>query len=233
MNHHPSKELLEMYTTADLDESLSAIVAAHVESCLECRGVVKAIEESSGNELFSQQSKDSLDPVSAPHSSWQSVLSKISGTVVISATNKKAASTSISIDGQSFDLPRSLQNLDPSKLKWMSFGQGGKISRLKGNSKDSLLLIYLAANEEVPEHTHAGAEYSYVISGSFAADGTEYQSGDFSYSNSEIRHTPRATSPDGCLLISKVENQLNFFQGILRPLNGLIWSFLNWKFTRL
>lgn len=233
MNHHPSKKLVEMYAKADLDDSLSAILAAHLESCLECRAIVRAAEETSSTEIFSKQNADFLNPVSFPKKSWENVLSKIADTAVTGDTNKKLSPTSIKIEGRSFDLPRSLQNLDPSKLKWMPFGRGGKISRLKGDRKDSLLLIYLAANEEVPEHTHAGAEYSYVISGSFAADGTEYQTGDFSHSNSEILHAPRATSPNGCLLVSKVESQLNFFQGILRPLNGLLWSFLNWKFTRL
>lgn len=233
MNHHPSKKIIEMFAKAELDDSLSAVVSAHVESCGNCRNIVKATEENLSHDIFAEEKAEFTKSPSSLSQDWQKVLSKMTKEVVHEGTVAKTSPVSIEIEGQAFDLPQSLRNLDPAKLKWISFGRGGKISRLKKSGKDSLFLIYLAANEEVPQHSHAGSEYSYVISGSFAADGTEYHSGDFSCSNNETLHTPKATSPDGCLLVSKVENQLLFFQGIFKPFNRLLWSFLNWKFTRL
>ncbi len=229
MKHHPSSEILKKFSGAELNESLSAVVAAHIEQCSECRNLVGYIEKTLASELqvLSDSSDEELD------NNWENILSRLDEKPkpIKSAIAGKPADFTIS--DQTFEMPRSLKNIDVSNLKWMSFGKTGKITRLKGNETSSLLLIYLGPNEDVPFHSHAGAEYSYVISGSFAADGMEFQTGDFSFSDQTINHSPRATSPDGCLLVSNIEERLNFFSGTLKPLNRIVWKFLNWKFSRL
>jgi anti-sigma factor ChrR (cupin superfamily) len=111
----------------------------------------------------------------------------------------------------------------------MPFGKGGKICKLGDEGNKALFLIHLSFNEEVPLHSHEGAEHSYVISGSYTADGVQFETGDFSTSTESVTHAPKAGSEDGCLLLSSVENRLNFFQGWLSPLNGLLWWVLSMR----
>lgn len=233
MKHHPSNEVLRKFAAAELNESLSSVISAHIEQCSMCLNSVASFEKALASDMYSSSpaspdSPDSLDEI------WLNISSQLD-----SSKNEQAnffdfsKPTEIVVGDQRFEMPHSLRHLSLTSLKWMSFGQRGKIARLKGNESNSLLLIYLGPNEEVPPHSHSGAEYSYVISGSFAAAGSEFETGDFSFSDHTVVHSPKATSPDGCLLLSNVEEPLYFFRGMLKPLNRIFWRFLNWKFDHL
>lgn len=229
MKHHPSNEVLKKYAEAELNESLSSVVSAHIEQCSMCRSSVNSIEKFLATDLYSKTSpsQESLDSI------WSNITGKLDAKPRQEKSSDLSKPTHITVGDQTFEMPRSLRNINLPDMKWMSFGREGKIARLKGDESSSLLLIYLGPNEEVPLHSHSGAEYSYVISGSFAASGTVFETGDFAFSDNTDVHTPKATSPDGCLLVSNVEERLNFFQGLLKPLNWIFWKFLNWKFNRL
>jgi putative transcriptional regulator len=139
----------------------------------------------------------------------------------------------IVIDGVKFDLPRALKKMTAKPIKWAPFGKGGKISKIGEESGKSLFLIYLSPNGEVPMHSHEGREHSYVIAGSYSADGLTFATGDFSTSTEAVAHAPKAESDDGCLLLSSVENRLNFLQGWLKPFNALFWWVLNFRVRAL
>ncbi len=230
MKHHPSNEVLRKFAAAELNESLSSVISAHIEHCSMCANSMTSHEKALASDMYSSSviQQGSLDRI------WLDISSQLD-----SSRNDQSNSlhfvkpAEILVGDQKFELPRSLRHISLSSLKWISFGQRGKIARLKGNESNSLLLIYLGPNEEVPPHSHSGVEYSYVISGSYSAAGSEFETGDFSFSDKTVVHSPKATSPDGCLLLSNVEEQLNFFQGFLKPLNQIFWRFLNWKFDHL
>lgn len=230
MKHHPSNEVLRKFASAELNESLSSVISAHIEHCSMCVNSVTSFEKALASDMYSS----TVTPQGSLDAIWMNISSQLD-----SSRNDQTNSfefskpTEIVVGDQRFEMPRSLRHISLSSLKWMSFGQRGKIARLKGNESNLLLLIYLGPNEEVPPHSHSGAEYSYVISGSFAAAGSEFETGDFSFSDQTVVHSPKATSPDGCLLLSNVEEPLYFFRGILKPLNRIFWRFLNWKFDRL
>ncbi len=218
--HHPSSDLIKRFVSGSLDSTLASIVSAHVEHCSQCAKAVSGFEQTSSIEAFS-----SPLVVAAPEmaDAW----TKISSRLVTTDNSFAKDQAEIEIFGLKFELPRALKSLVTNPIKWMPFGKGGMISKLGQEHGKSLFLIYLPANEQVPIHSHAGMEYSYVISGSYSADGLEFNTGDFSSSSETVVHAPKAGSDDGCLLLSSVENRLNFFQGWLRPFNRLLWWFLN------
>jgi putative transcriptional regulator len=219
-SHHPSSELLEYFAEASLDGSLASVVSAHVEHCSSCQKLVRSTEQELSSNVFSGAVQISSTEAS---DAWKSISSRMN------APKSRGPSTQgeIFIDGIKFDLPRSLHKLAAKPMKWMPFGKGGKISKLGDERGKSFFLIYLSSNEEVPMHSHEGSEYSYVIAGSYSADGLTFETGDFSVSTETVTHAPKAGSEDGCLLLSSVENRLNFFQGWLRPFNALLWWVLN------
>ena len=227
-SHHPSSELLKKFAEADLDGSLLSVVSAHVEHCSLCRRSVKGLEQDLSSQVFNSTTQLSS---SEANEAWKKVSARLgSGSPQDPVVDKEA---SIQILGLKFELPRALHSLASKPLKWMPFGNGGRICKLGQENGKTLFLIYLAPDEEVPLHSHAGMEHSYVISGSYSADGLQFETGDFSSSSEEIVHAPKAGSEDGCLLLSSVENRLNFLQGWLKPLNGLLWWILNFRVNRL
>jgi putative transcriptional regulator len=220
--HHPSSELLVKYATAGLDRSLASVVSAHVEHCSACKSSVQRFEQSSSLSAFVTPFElSSLETSEA----WQKVSLRLRS--VDRPRTLGETKNSILIDGVIFELPRALNNWVSKPIQWMSFGKGGKICKLGNEGGKALFLIYLTPNEEVPYHSHEVSEHSYVVSGSYSADGVQFETGDFSFSNETIVHAPKAGSEDGCLLLSSVENRLNFLQGWLSPLNGFLWWILN------
>ncbi len=220
--HHPTSELLKEFAEAKLDGSLSSVVSAHVEHCSVCQKSIHSLEETLSSQVFNSASRISSSEMSEAWDKITSRLGTASGPRTIPETQNE-----IQVDGSKFVLPRALRQWAEKPIKWMPFGNGGKICKLGEENEKALFLIYLSSNEEVPLHSHAGMEHSYVISGSYAADGVEYETGDFSCSSEEVTHAPKAGSGDGCLLLSSVENRLNFLHGWLKPLNGLLWWVLS------
>lgn len=220
-SHHPPSELLKNFTEGSLDGSLASVISAHIEHCSSCQKYVYKIEQ----ELSSSAFASVPPPVSTIdlNEAWNKLSSQMNEPTNI----KPRAQSEITLDGMTFYLPRSLHKMAAKPLKWMAFGRGGKLCRLGHENGRSLFLIYLSANEEVPLHSHEGPEYSYVVAGNYSADGIQFDTGDFSISNKEIIHAPKAGSDDGCLLLSSVDKRLNYLHGWLKPFNGLLWWILN------
>ncbi len=225
--HHPLPELLESFARADLDGSLATIVSAHIEHCSRCRKSIKDLEQSLSFQLFEAAPQPIAPQLIAmdTREAWQKLCSRLESSKTPSAG--LSTQNEIHVNGLKFELPRVLQKFASKPIKWMPFGKGGQICKLGNEGRKSLFLIYLSSNEEVPLHSHAGAEHSYVISGSYSADGLTFETGDFSCSTESITHAPKAGIEDGCLLLSSVENRLDFLHGWLKPLNGLLWWILN------
>jgi putative transcriptional regulator len=209
-----------MFAEANVDGSLASVVSAHVQHCSACQKTVRATEHELSSRSFRSAASVSTAEV---NEAWKSISSHMN------APKGRGSNTQgeIVIDGKKFDLPRALHSIAAKPLKWMPFGKSGKISKLGAERGRSLFLIYLASNDEVPLHSHEGTEHSYVIAGSYCADGLTFETGDFSVSTDTATHAPKAGSGDGCLLLSSIENRLNFLQGWLKPFNGLLWWVLN------
>ena len=219
---HPSSDLLKKFAEAQIDGAISSVVSAHTEHCSLCLRALRGLELQLSSQVFnadSQMSTTQLDDA------WKKISSRL--TADTDATKNLDIQSELQLDGCKFVLPKALRQWCKVPLKWVAFGKGGKICKVGDEKGRSLFLIYLAANEEVPLHSHAGHEHSYVISGRYSADGVDYNTGDFSCSAEDVTHAPKAGSDGGCLLLSSVETRLNFFHGLLSPLNGPLWWVLS------
>jgi putative transcriptional regulator len=221
MNHHPDKILLEKYSAAELGGPLTSMISLHLEQCEECKVHYQQIFKSSANTLAEEKlSFDGLDLDLA----FQKLTQKIhetNKTEFVSQTND----IKITFNDKVFSLPNSLKFLNEQVIPWKEFGKQNAIAPVLSTKDGNFYLIYMGPGETVPTHSHTHVEYSYVLSGEYHDGQSTYSTGDFSINKTV--HTPMATSDDGCLVLSWVEGRLNFFQGIFKPLNSILWWYLH------
>lgn len=224
MIHHPQNEIIEKYTLGELSAQLASMVSAHLDQCEDCRlGQKKILERESLQVALtpSQLSHNELD------SAFLSIMNKVSTQGQKTKEIAETQSATIQVSGQVIQLPRSLNFLKDQQITWKEFGKKNAIAPVVVTPKGNFYLIYMGPGESVPQHNHSGTEYSYVVAGSYDDGLSVFNTGDFSFSTHETSHSPRATSEDGCLVISWVEGRLNYFDGFLKPLNSLLWWYLH------
>lgn len=224
MIHHPKNEILELFTTGKLLNPLALMVTAHLNLCKQCSTIYQNLLKIKSANLETshlQQTDIELDLA------FSSVLKMINTDSEISNVKAQTKETVIDISGQSISLPSSFNFLQNYQINWKEFGNKNAIAPLTISPEGNFYLIYIGPGESVPEHDHSGAEYSYVAAGSYFDGNSNFSTGDFSVSFQNHRHNPKATSDDGCLVISWVEGRLNYFKGIFKPLNTILWWYLH------
>ncbi len=222
INFHPSSEQLRAFATGDLAPALSIMVSAHCDMCPRCMDMV--------NNMTEELAQESLEEVAVPNaellpSAMQSMLaditklpSSLSADDLINIAQKKDH-TNIELDGRKFQLPRTLHRYVNKTGNWSSLV--GKLwqAPVDMGTQGVANFIFMGHGGSVPEHTHRGTEYTLVINGEFSDGLNQYDSGDFILMDSSHTHTPQATSHDGCLVFSMVDEPLHFTSGLARLLN--------------
>lgn len=224
MNHHPHSDLLSQFAKGELVTPLSSMISAHIELCSDCKKAYKLLTEQEGEELVCAQSEMSATDLD---DSFEGFLDLIERHTANSACSKGSEGAVVNVLGRSFHLPRAFGFLQDQIIEWKEFGKKNAVAPMSfSQEKGTFYLIYIGQGERVPEHGHSGSEFSYVAAGSYEDGISKYETGDFSLFDSSQMHSPVATSSDGCLVVSWVEGRLNYFTGILKPLNPLLWWYL-------
>jgi putative transcriptional regulator len=224
MIHHPQTDIILKYTEGELIPSLASMIASHLEVCDQCRMHYKEFLQQSARHLESGSVELSGMDVDR---AFNMVMEKLDQQKFPEENRAETQQVQINVSGQLITLPRSMNFLKDEQIIWKEFGKKNAIAPLVTGPKGNLYLIYIGPGESVPQHNHTGVEYSYVAAGSYNDGISTFNTGDFSISSDEVSHSPRATSEDGCLVISWVEGRLNYFDGWLKPLNSLLWWYLH------
>lgn len=224
MMQHPQEQVIQDFAKGTLISPIATMVSAHLEVCEICQCHYKELIDSEAkaleNEVYNLSTGD-MDKA------FDSIMSKIGSESVNSNRNVNDEAVSIEISGQVIQLPRAMNFLKDQKISWKEFGNKNAIAPVSMSPQGNFYLIYIGPGESVPKHDHSGLEYSYVAAGTYEDGISTFNTGDFSVSGSGYTHSPKATSSDGCLVISWVEGRLNYFDGILKPLNSLLWWYLH------
>lgn len=223
MTQHPQENLIKAFSKGDLIPPLAAMVSAHIEKCTACRVSYNELLKLEAKSLENEVHDLSVGDVDV---FFDSVINKISS-VHEPLLGGAVEDAEIEISGKIVKLPRALNFLKDQNIPWKEFGKKNAIAPVTTTQEGNFYLIYIGPGEKVPNHGHSGLEYSYVAAGSYVDGISEFNTGDFSVSGSDHVHSPQATSSDGCLIISWVEGRLDYFHGILRPLNSLLWWYLH------
>lgn len=220
---HPTHQKLKDFALGVLSPTESLMLSAHCDMCSMCRTFVSKIEEEEAERFFNQECAF-IDQSNDDFSSIE-LVNKIVSNADNDSRSKNSVhhvekqSASIELDGRLFQLPRTLQRYAGKTGNWSSLV--GKLwqAPVDLGPDGAANFIYMAMGGSVPEHTHRGSELTLVINGKFDDGINEYQSGDFIALDNHHIHTPKASSPEGCLVFSVIDQPLHFTSGIARLLN--------------
>lgn len=224
MIHHPQKSIIGKYSKGELLTPLATLVSAHLEVCQTCSSHYSDMIHADALDFESSSidfSNNTIDHA------FGLVMNKIENPDIFHSADNESENIMLRVSGQVIPLPRSMNFLKDKQIPWKEFGQKNAIAPILTGAEGNLYLIYMGPGETVPKHNHEGMEYSYVVAGTYDDGISSFTTGDFGFFTQTTTHSPRATSDDGCLVISWVEGRLNYFDGWLKPLNSILWWYLH------
>ncbi|MBB1389174.1 anti-sigma factor [Shewanella vesiculosa] len=227
INYHPDQHMLSLHAKGELPLSMSIAISAHAEFCQHCQQQLdqmtiamseQQFESAVAPQFANSKDNDQLDALLS-----QLLNSTLDTLAAEQPTNiDKTEDNSVNIKGQHYSLPRAFRN--QINASWQGIG---KVSRLRldtGEPQARASLLHIAANGEIPEHTHKGAELTLLLAGEFSDCYNTYKPGDFMLLDKAHQHSPKTI--DGCLCYTVVDAPLYFTKGIsklLNPIGDLIY----------
>lgn len=210
INFHPSRELLEKHSAAELPLSLAIAVSAHIEMCPACQALLAEITEQQAQQSWQEPCSEQVD--------FTDMLANIiAQQPQLNLQQEKIKLTRIKVAGKEYVLPTALRSF--TQLKWSTLGGVSRARVNKDNKQLRSNLLYIGKNVVIPQHTHQGYELTLLLDGSFADQHGVYSKGDFIFLNTEHQHAP--FSKEGCLCYAVQDAPLHFCAGLSQLLNPL------------
>lgn len=215
---HPTNRTLVGFAEGVVAPNESILVSAHCDLCEQCRVKVLTFAEVAAEEVF----EDEADLYPSIDNELANMFDAI---VNRPAAQLKAAPSycteTLCIDGKRFAIPFSLQRFSANVSDWVHLV--GKLwqAPVSIGGKNLANFIYMEKGGSVPEHTHIGNELTLVINGHFSDGVNEYSSGDYIALDKSDTHSPIASSDEGCLVFSVIDEPLHFTSGWSRLINPL------------
>jgi putative transcriptional regulator len=220
IDHHLDAATLMAFSAGGLGEALSAVAAAHLEMCEQCR------EELANLDLIGGVLLDAM-PANSAVTAMGRALPAMPGDVVPLASRDGRAR----VKGQAMDRvePRSFAarfGVDLAQVPWRRLGPGVwhyKV-KLSPGVKGDLRLLKIAAGKRMPEHGHGGSELTLVLEGAYRDQSGEYRCGDIQDVDGDDEHQPVADSQAGCVCIIASEQRVRYkglVNRLMQPLIGI------------
>lgn len=215
INFHPTRELLEAHSAAQLPLSLSIAVSAHIEMCPVCQAKVEEITELQATDSWDEDNNEDIDFSDI----FEGIIEQPAAT--ISIMNKKV-SEKFQVAGKEYQLPIAFRSFNG--LKWSKLGP---VSRARINKDDQHIrssLLHIDKDGRIPQHQHKGYELTLLLDGSFEDEHGVYNKGDFIWLSGDVKHSPY--TKEGCLCFAVQDAPLHFSGGIsqvFNPLTGLMY----------
>ncbi|MFA0569445.1 ChrR family anti-sigma-E factor [Vibrio gallaecicus] len=247
IKHHPNFNVLKEFVAGTLPDSISLVVASHVEMCAECQATVELLTEQAAQALFepleaAQENENTLDDESnagvainfdAIFSQGKGdevdknndmlnlldldMINQITANTDLVQTTSPTENVEVEVAGQSFTLPRALHSV--VRKEWLGLG---KISRARLDFEDGsrhASLLHIAEGGQVPSHTHKGFEITLLLQGSFDDEMGHYSAGDFVWLDGKHTHNP--VTQEGCVCLTVSSDALHFTKGVSQLFNPL------------
>ncbi|MGI2175950.1 ChrR family anti-sigma-E factor [Shewanella ulleungensis] len=230
INYHPDQHLLSLHAKGELPLSMSIAISAHAEFCQHCQQQLDQMTIALSEQQFEQADAKNTaafekhgefdDLLSQFLSSTLDTLDTLDTDVRLannSTSQPESTDNSVTIKGQHYALPRVFKK--QINASWQGIG---KVSRLRldtGEPQARASLLHIAANGEIPDHTHKGSELTLLLAGEFSDCYNTYKPGDFMLLDQDHEHSPKTT--EGCLCYTIVDAPLYFTKGISKLLNPI------------
>lgn len=201
IKHHPDGATLMGFASGTLSEPLSAVVAAHVSMCSQCRRAVADLELLGGTLMLSALPGGGRR-ITAPSRPEQPALSAQLHTDVAEALPFPVAAA---------------YGLQLATIPWRRLASGIWHHRLtlKDNSHGDLRLLKIAPGRTLPDHGHGGSEITLVISGSYHDSTGAYGRGDVQDIDEDIEHQPIVDDVE-CICLIASDHPVRFKSWLAR-----------------
>ncbi len=213
IKYHPSDEMLAKFNQAELPPGISTAISAHLDLCSCCR--------KKSAQLLDQASEQWLhtEPVAEPD--FDDLLADIVSQPQQASTSniEPALSQRVHLLEHSVEVPAVLAKAAGESLRWNKLPGGINLASLALDRKAQCDFLYMKPGSQIPRHKHQGIEITLVLDGTFTDDLGSYHPGDFIVRSGEDSHG--ATSDDGCLCFTVLENPVIFTSGLARMLNPI------------
>lgn len=215
ISHHATDETLLRYAAGTLAIGPRIVVEAHLAGCPACRARVGQFEALGGAVI------EETDPTPLSPSALADALARIDveeGTV----PSRTPPDKPVEIDG--VRLPDALRGCDIGPWRWI--GPGMRMSRIgvPHDPEANLILLKAGPGRALPDHGHAGTEFTYIVAGSYTDRLGRFGPGDLAEVDEAVEHQP-VVDPDGeCICLAAMEGRMRFksFIGrMLQPIFGI------------
>lgn len=221
IKHHPAPAMLAAHAQGLLPTATSAALAAHVEACSYCQALCDELEQDAAKEQLGQS-------MALDDSLFDALLLRLDDAPADAAPAKEAptaAQNQLTINGESFTLPRALRPLAGRVGSWRRLGSKVWSADVDlGEKAAKASFLYIDSHTRIPKHTHGGEELTLVLSGHIKDESGRYQEGDFTHLDQHHEHQPY-TEDAPCLCLTVLTAPLVFTGPLGRLANPLLRLF--------
>ena len=196
IQHHLDDATLLAYTTGNLPEAFSLIVASHVSLCDTCRSAAESMDAVGGALLEDVE----VAPMGAQSLPRMMELLEDTPAAPLQRFSKGV-------------LPAPLQDYvggDIDSIRWRPVGMGVKQAILPTSKDASARLLFIPAGAAMPDHSHGGTEMTLVLQGAFRDDEGLFVRGDIEITDENVTHTPIADISEDCICLAVTDAPLQF-----------------------
>ncbi|MDB3952424.1 ChrR family anti-sigma-E factor [Alphaproteobacteria bacterium] len=216
--HHPSDALLLDYASGAAAEPVSLLVATHLTLCPECREKVAAYEAIGGMLIEEADEADAL-----PDSLRDRLLSSLDE---LDMSSEQVRQAGVGESAVASKIPQPLrayceEAIENDKWQWSGFGIK-KIPLLKTQDEFDCYLLMIRGGKKVPQHDHAGNEWTLVLDGSFADETGHFGRGDIAERQQGEKHQPVAGPGADCICLVVADAPVALTGPVGRYLNSFI-----------
>ncbi|MBI1188547.1 MAG: transcriptional regulator [Alphaproteobacteria bacterium] len=186
-SHHPADDILTAYAAGALESGFGLVVGAHVEMCPACRRRLGALEAASGDALAD------LPGAALAADAYAQTVARLDGV----ETHAPVA-----------DRRPLLERLPLSKKKWIAPGVWVSAVKTPHAADDRVYVLHVGPGRPTARHTHLGAEFCTVLSGSYRDELGVFRAGDFAAADGALEHQPLVAGDEACVCLFATEGRL-------------------------
>jgi putative transcriptional regulator len=184
--HHPSADVLAAYAAGTHEPGFGLVVAAHLETCSECRARVRAFEAASGAAL------EDISQTDVGADALAKVMARLDQP---------------SAEAQPDTRPL-LERLPLGPRKWVAPGVWVAAVETPHAPDNRVYLLSVAPGMPTARHEHSGAEFCTVLKGAFRDESGLYSAGDFAATDEDVDHQPVVIGDEECVCLFATEGRL-------------------------
>jgi len=184
--HHPSPDTLASYVAGTIRAGFDLVVAAHLDTCTQCRREVSRLEKLGGH-LISQ-----LDPAVMAEDALTQTLARLQEPLPAMPPPRQ-------------ELGQVLAN---ARRRWVAPGVWTAKVDTPHAQEDRVFLLRAAPGAKTARHSHAGTELTQILEGALQDGDVIYRAGDFVELDASHTHHPRVYGDKPCLCLFATEGRL-------------------------